>query len=152
MFRTLPPSSNPTGAEFDPEEDEPTLEAAWPHLQVRGRRCLRSRGVGRGGFSTGAHAQLVPGWGAGRPLTFGVTTLQTFTSESSVVAEKGSCLFGDITETTKLQNCQYIFSGSDRRAEVAGLMETFLSWSSDLLLPAMCPRTHLLDGCCFPTH
>ncbi|XP_054944700.1 serine/threonine-protein phosphatase 2A 56 kDa regulatory subunit gamma isoform isoform X3 [Physeter macrocephalus] len=33
MFRTLPPSSNPTGAEFDPEEDEPTLEAAWPHLQ-----------------------------------------------------------------------------------------------------------------------
>ena len=44
MFRTLPPSSNPTGAEFDPEEDEPTLEAAWPHLQVRdvtptGRSC-----------------------------------------------------------------------------------------------------------------
>lgn len=37
MFRTLPPSSNPTGAEFDPEEDEPTLEAAWPHLQVRPR-------------------------------------------------------------------------------------------------------------------
>lgn len=35
LFRTLPPSSNPTGAEFDPEEDEPTLEAAWPHLQVR---------------------------------------------------------------------------------------------------------------------
>lgn len=38
LFRTLPPSSNPTGAEFDPEEDEPTLEAAWPHLQVRRRR------------------------------------------------------------------------------------------------------------------
>lgn len=34
FFRTLPPSSNPNGAEFDPEEDEPTLEAAWPHLQV----------------------------------------------------------------------------------------------------------------------
>ncbi|ROL51286.1 Serine/threonine-protein phosphatase 2A 56 kDa regulatory subunit gamma isoform [Anabarilius grahami] len=34
MFRSLPPSSNPTGAEFDPEEDEPTLEAAWPHLQL----------------------------------------------------------------------------------------------------------------------
>ncbi|CAG01827.1 unnamed protein product, partial [Tetraodon nigroviridis] len=34
IFRTLPPSSNPTGAEFDPEEDEPTLEAAWPHLQL----------------------------------------------------------------------------------------------------------------------
>jgi serine/threonine-protein phosphatase 2A regulatory subunit B' len=30
----LPPSNNPTGAEFDPEEDEPTLEAAWPHLQL----------------------------------------------------------------------------------------------------------------------
>ncbi|XP_042879665.1 serine/threonine-protein phosphatase 2A 56 kDa regulatory subunit gamma isoform-like isoform X5 [Penaeus japonicus] len=32
LFRTLPPSSNPS--EFDPEEDEPTLEAAWPHLQL----------------------------------------------------------------------------------------------------------------------
>lgn len=34
MFRTLPPSSNPNGAEFDPEEDEPTLESSWPHLQI----------------------------------------------------------------------------------------------------------------------
>ncbi len=34
LFRTLPPSSNPNGAEYDPEEDEPTLEAAWPHLQL----------------------------------------------------------------------------------------------------------------------
>ena len=33
-FRTLPPSSNPNGAEFDPEEDEPFLEASWPHLQL----------------------------------------------------------------------------------------------------------------------
>lgn len=33
-FRTLPPLSNPSGAEYDPEEDEPTLEASWPHLQV----------------------------------------------------------------------------------------------------------------------
>ena len=31
MFRTLPPSESP---DFDPEEDEPTLEASWPHLQV----------------------------------------------------------------------------------------------------------------------
>ena len=33
-FRSLPPATNPIGAEFDPEEDEPTLEASWPHLQV----------------------------------------------------------------------------------------------------------------------
>ena len=34
-FRALPPSStNHTITEFDPEEDEPVLEAAWPHLQV----------------------------------------------------------------------------------------------------------------------
>lgn len=25
---------NPTGDAFDPEEDEPVLELAWPHLQV----------------------------------------------------------------------------------------------------------------------
>ena len=35
MFRVLPPPTNPNGAEFDPEEDEPSLEAAWPHLQVQ---------------------------------------------------------------------------------------------------------------------
>ena len=34
VFRTLPPPSNPVGAEYDPEEDEPALEAAWPHLQL----------------------------------------------------------------------------------------------------------------------
>jgi serine/threonine-protein phosphatase 2A regulatory subunit B' len=33
-FRALPPSANPTGAEFDPEEDEPALEPSWPHLQI----------------------------------------------------------------------------------------------------------------------
>lgn len=31
LFRTLPPSDNP---DFDPEEDDPTLEASWPHLQL----------------------------------------------------------------------------------------------------------------------
>uniref|UniRef100_A0A672HFY3 Serine/threonine protein phosphatase 2A regulatory subunit n=1 Tax=Salarias fasciatus TaxID=181472 RepID=A0A672HFY3_SALFA len=31
IFRSLPPSDNP---DFDPEEDEPTLEAAWPHIQL----------------------------------------------------------------------------------------------------------------------
>uniref|UniRef100_A0A4X1W704 Serine/threonine-protein phosphatase 2A 56 kDa regulatory subunit n=1 Tax=Sus scrofa TaxID=9823 RepID=A0A4X1W704_PIG len=31
IFRTLPPSDS---SEFDPEEDEPTLEASWPHLQL----------------------------------------------------------------------------------------------------------------------
>lgn len=34
-FRTLAPNSSQSNAEFDPEEDEPTLEAAWPHLQVK---------------------------------------------------------------------------------------------------------------------
>ena len=31
IFRTLPPSENP---DFDPDEDDPTLEASWPHLQI----------------------------------------------------------------------------------------------------------------------
>ena len=47
LFRTLPPSSNPTGAEFDPEEDEPTLEAAWPHLQVGPGTAPATPGPGR---------------------------------------------------------------------------------------------------------
>ncbi|CAF0726952.1 unnamed protein product [Rotaria sordida] len=34
LFRTLPPTSNPSGADYDPEEDEPNLEVAWPHLQL----------------------------------------------------------------------------------------------------------------------
>lgn len=36
LFRTLPPSRSHNEADvFDPEEEEPTLEPAWPHLQVR---------------------------------------------------------------------------------------------------------------------
>jgi serine/threonine-protein phosphatase 2A regulatory subunit B' len=34
MFRTLPPCSNPAGTEFDPDDDEPNLEMAWPHLNI----------------------------------------------------------------------------------------------------------------------
>jgi len=30
----LPPVTNPSGADYDPEEDEPNLEVAWPHLQL----------------------------------------------------------------------------------------------------------------------
>ena len=34
LFRSIPPPVNPSGDAFDPEEDEPVLELAWPHLQV----------------------------------------------------------------------------------------------------------------------
>lgn len=34
LFRPLPPHLNPSGALYDPEEDEPILEAAWPHIQI----------------------------------------------------------------------------------------------------------------------
>lgn len=34
LFRPLPPHVNPSGVQYDPEEDEPILEAAWPHIQI----------------------------------------------------------------------------------------------------------------------
>ena len=34
IFRTIPPQLNPFGDAFDPEEDEPVLEVAWPHMQI----------------------------------------------------------------------------------------------------------------------
>ncbi|ORX46128.1 protein phosphatase 2A regulatory B subunit [Hesseltinella vesiculosa] len=34
LFRPIPPQVNPFGDAFDPEEDEPVLELAWPHLQI----------------------------------------------------------------------------------------------------------------------
>ncbi|CAK5280924.1 unnamed protein product [Mycena citricolor] len=34
LFRSIPPPINPTGEPFDPEDDEPVLELAWPHLQL----------------------------------------------------------------------------------------------------------------------
>eukprot|EP01112_Ceratiomyxa_fruticulosa_P009783 TRINITY_DN2568_c0_g1_i1.p1 TRINITY_DN2568_c0_g1~~TRINITY_DN2568_c0_g1_i1.p1 ORF type:complete len:610 (+),score=92.20 TRINITY_DN2568_c0_g1_i1:345-2174(+) len=34
LFRPLPPRTNPYGVMYDPEEDEPILEAAWPHIQI----------------------------------------------------------------------------------------------------------------------
>eukprot|EP00003_Mantamonas_plastica_P030271 TRINITY_DN742_c0_g1_i6.p1 TRINITY_DN742_c0_g1~~TRINITY_DN742_c0_g1_i6.p1 ORF type:complete len:342 (-),score=86.87 TRINITY_DN742_c0_g1_i6:23-1048(-) len=33
LFRALPPSFSANGVEYDPEEDDPTLEVAWPHVQ-----------------------------------------------------------------------------------------------------------------------
>lgn len=39
IFRSLPASASTAGGEsFDPEEEEPVLDPAWPHLQVHGRR------------------------------------------------------------------------------------------------------------------
>lgn len=37
LFRTLPPQTE----DFDPEEDEPAMEPAWPHLQVQNRHYRR---------------------------------------------------------------------------------------------------------------
>ncbi|KAJ5765161.1 hypothetical protein N7520_004720 [Penicillium odoratum] len=34
LFRPIPPPICPQGEAFDPEEDEPVLEVAWPHIQV----------------------------------------------------------------------------------------------------------------------
>jgi serine/threonine-protein phosphatase 2A regulatory subunit B' len=34
LFRALPPPSGPPGMDFDPEDDEPMLEEAWPHVQL----------------------------------------------------------------------------------------------------------------------
>ena len=39
IFRTLHPNENPN---FDPEEDEPSLEPSWPHMQVRCVRLISS--------------------------------------------------------------------------------------------------------------
>ena len=56
LFRALPPSSSPNGAEFDPEEDEPTLEAAWPHLQLVYEFFLRFISIiTRGGIHSTIH-------------------------------------------------------------------------------------------------
>ncbi|KAJ5114035.1 hypothetical protein N7456_002569 [Penicillium angulare] len=34
LFRPIPPPMTPQGEAFDPEEDDPVLEVAWPHIQV----------------------------------------------------------------------------------------------------------------------
>lgn len=34
LFRPLPPRLNPSGDLYDPEDNEPILEAAWPHIQI----------------------------------------------------------------------------------------------------------------------
>lgn len=38
LFRTLPPARSHDVDNYDAEEEEPSLDPAWPHLQV-GRRC-----------------------------------------------------------------------------------------------------------------
>jgi len=44
LFRGLAPSQTPANVQYDPEEDEPVLEASWPHLQVPLRRGQMSAG------------------------------------------------------------------------------------------------------------
>lgn len=34
LFRSIPPSLNPQGEVFDPDEDEPINELAWPHMSL----------------------------------------------------------------------------------------------------------------------
>jgi len=34
LFRPLPPRVNPVGEKFEVDDDEPILEAAWPHVQI----------------------------------------------------------------------------------------------------------------------
>uniref|UniRef100_A0A1I8BP83 Serine/threonine protein phosphatase 2A regulatory subunit n=1 Tax=Meloidogyne hapla TaxID=6305 RepID=A0A1I8BP83_MELHA len=34
VFRVLSPPTHPIGTEYDPDEDDPTLEPSWPHLQL----------------------------------------------------------------------------------------------------------------------
>jgi serine/threonine-protein phosphatase 2A regulatory subunit B' len=46
LFRTLPPSRSHDVDNFDPEEEEPTLEPAWPHLQVADRGISSGMGMG----------------------------------------------------------------------------------------------------------
>eukprot|EP00002_Diphylleia_rotans_P041190 TRINITY_DN995_c1_g1_i4.p1 TRINITY_DN995_c1_g1~~TRINITY_DN995_c1_g1_i4.p1 ORF type:complete len:628 (-),score=130.94 TRINITY_DN995_c1_g1_i4:683-2566(-) len=41
LFRALPPRPDEKSENLDPEEDEPILEAAWPHLQITYEFLLR---------------------------------------------------------------------------------------------------------------
>lgn len=34
LFRPIPPPVNPVGDIYDPDEDEPVNELAWPHMQA----------------------------------------------------------------------------------------------------------------------
>ncbi|KAK9450654.1 phosphatase 2A regulatory B subunit-domain-containing protein [Limtongia smithiae] len=34
LFRPIPPPVNPVGDIYDPDEDEPVFEVAWPHMQI----------------------------------------------------------------------------------------------------------------------
>lgn len=45
LFRTLPPSRSHDVDNFDPEEEEPTLEPSWPHLQVIARSEIAGTGL-----------------------------------------------------------------------------------------------------------
>ena len=47
LFRGLAPSQTPANVQYDPEEDEPVLEASWPHLQVSAPLRRGPMGAGR---------------------------------------------------------------------------------------------------------
>ena len=57
LFRGLAPTNTPHNMQYDPEEDEPVLEASWPHLQVA-RIGIARRRRSHGGVC-GRHASRV---------------------------------------------------------------------------------------------
>eukprot|EP01127_Copromyxa_protea_P018528 TRINITY_DN5853_c0_g1_i1.p1 TRINITY_DN5853_c0_g1~~TRINITY_DN5853_c0_g1_i1.p1 ORF type:complete len:638 (+),score=139.34 TRINITY_DN5853_c0_g1_i1:148-2061(+) len=57
LFRPLPPRLNPSGDQYDPEDNEPILEVAWPHVQIVYEFFLRF--VESGQFDAGVAKQYL---------------------------------------------------------------------------------------------
>lgn len=133
LFRTLPPSRSHDVDNFDPEEEEPTLEPAWPHLQVSPGSITMCQTLQRPAI-TGKPALelhlLPPSWCTSSDLT---------THNSTDLLSR--CLYSSARHCISSQST---ISSQFQPVESSAIKK--MLFISDLVLQASCSRSYVCSG------
>jgi serine/threonine-protein phosphatase 2A regulatory subunit B' len=153
LFRPLPPHLNPMGAEYDPEEDEPILEAAWPHIQLVYELFLRfiespefNHGVAKQFVTKSFVLQLIELFGSEDPRErdYLKTTLHR-------IYGKFLALRSFIRKSIKSVFATFVYE-TERHNGIAELLEILGSIINGFTLPLKPEHTDFLMKALLPLH
>ncbi|KAI6045421.1 protein phosphatase 2A regulatory B subunit [Pisolithus marmoratus] len=141
LFRSIPPPVNPTGDAFDPEEDEPVLELAWPHLQIVYEFFLRF--VESPDFNTNLAKRYID-------QTFVLNLLELFDSEDPRERDFPENYFAP--HLRKIPQPPCIYSPTERHNGIAELLEILGSIINGFALPLKDEHKIFLTRVLLPLH
>lgn len=153
LFRPLPPHLNPMGVEYDPEEDEPILEAAWPHIQLMYELFLRfiespefNHGVAKQYVTKSFVLQLIDLFGSEDPRErdYLKTTLHR-------IYGKFLALRSFIRKSIKNVFATFVYE-TERHNGIAELLEILGSIINGFTLPLKPEHTEFLMRALLPLH